>query len=150
RCEWVRLLLAGVLVCFVAGSVVRAEDPPEKENLKKATADGKYTKLLAVIHVPKDKAGYGQFKDYGPFDGTEWAGYEGPPKGNWVYVYPHWYTWEKEGKGGDKLPLAKASVDGKYSKLLAVIRVPDDKETYSEFKDYGPFDGTEWAGYKRL
>jgi H+/Cl- antiporter ClcA len=42
--------------------------------------------------------GMGEFKDYGPFDGTEWAGYKGLPKGNWVYVYPHWYIWEKKNK----------------------------------------------------
>ncbi len=94
----VRRLLAGLLVCLAAGVVAAAAEPPEKEALKKATANGKYTKLLAVIHVPADKADYGEFNDYGPFDGTEWAGYKGLPKGNWVYVYPHWYIWEKEAK----------------------------------------------------
>ena len=84
-----------VLGCAVSA---RAAEPPEKEALKKATVDGKYTKLLAVIHVPDDKGDYGQFKDYGPFDGTEWADYKVLPKGNWVYAFPHWYIWEKEGK----------------------------------------------------
>jgi hypothetical protein len=135
------------LACAVSA---RAAEPPEKEALKKATVKGKYTKLLAVIHVPDDKDQYGEFKDYGPYDGTEWAGYTGLPKGNWVYAYPHWYIWEKEGKGGDALPLEKATVKGKYSKLLAVIHVPDDKGDYGEFKDYGPYDGTEWAGYTGL
>jgi hypothetical protein len=146
----VRRLLAGLLVCLAVGAVALAEGLPEKETLKKATADGKYTKLLAVIHVPDDKADYGEFNDYGPYDGTEWAGYKGLPKGNWVYVYPHWYIWGKEGKGGEDLPLGKASVKGKYSKLLAVIRVPADKDDYGEFNDYGPYDGTEWAGYEGL
>jgi hypothetical protein len=66
--------------------------------LQKASVKGKYSKLLAVIHVPGDKADYGEFKDYGAFDGTEWASYKGLPKGNWVYVYPHSYIWEKENK----------------------------------------------------
>jgi hypothetical protein len=146
----VRLLVAGVLVSLAAGAVALAAEMPEMQALKKATADGKYTKLLAVIHVPKDKADYGEFNDYGPYDGTEWAGYTGLPKGNWVYVYPHWYIWEKEGKGGDDLPLEKASVKGKYSKLLTVIRVPEDQKEYGKFNDYGPFEGTEWAGYTGL
>ena len=98
RCGSVRRLVAGVAVALAVGAVALAEQPPEKEALKKATADGKYTKLLAVIHVPNDKADYGEFNDYGPWDGTAWAGYEGLPKGNWVYVYPHWYIWEKENK----------------------------------------------------
>jgi hypothetical protein len=146
----VRWFLAGFLVSLAVGAAARAAEPAEKEALKKATADGKYTKLLAVIHVPEDKAGYGEFNDYGPYEGTEWAGYSGLPKGNWVYVYPHWYIWEKEGKGGDALPLKKASVDGKYTKLLTVIRVPEDKADYGEFNDYGPYEGTEWAGFSGL
>ena len=94
----VRWLLAGLMVFLAVGAVALAADPPEAQALKKATVDGKYTKLLAVIHVPDDKGDYGEFKDYGAFDGTEWAGYKGLPKGNWVYVYPHWYIWEKENK----------------------------------------------------
>jgi hypothetical protein len=146
----VRWLVAGALVSLALGAVALAAAPPEAEALKKATADGKYRNLLAVIHVPADKADYGEFNDYGSYDGTAWAGYEGLPTGYWVYVYPHWYIWEKEGKGGGNLPLKKASVDGKYSKLLAVIKVPADKADYGEFNDYGPYDGTEWAGYKGL
>ena len=52
----------------------------------------------AVITMPGDKDTYGEFKDYGPFNGTEWGGYKGLPKGNWVYVAPRWYIWEKENK----------------------------------------------------
>jgi hypothetical protein len=91
-----RWLPAGLLVGLVVGAVALAEELTPKEALEKATADGKYTKLLAVIRVPDDKDDYGEFNDYGFYDGTSWAGYEGLPKGNWVYVYPHWYIWEKE------------------------------------------------------
>ena len=45
---------------------------------------------------------------------------------------------------------AKAHVDGKYRKLLRRIRVPRDKQNYSDFSDYGHFEGTEWAGYTNL
>jgi hypothetical protein len=45
---------------------------------------------------------------------------------------------------------AKAHVDGKYQKLLRRIRVPRDKQSYSEFSDYGHYDGSEWAGYNNL
>jgi hypothetical protein len=150
RCDSVRWLLAGLMVVLAVGAVALAADPPETQALKKATVDGKYTRLLAVIHVPGDKDDYGEFKDYGAFSGTEWGSYKGLPKGNWVYVYPHWYIWEKEGKGGDVLPLEKASVKGKYSRLLTVIHVPGDKREYGEFKDYGAFNGTEWGSYKGL
>jgi hypothetical protein len=147
-----RDLLVGLLACLAVGAVALAEELTPREALEKATADGKYTKLLAVISVPDDKDDYGEFNDYGHWDGTEWAGYKGLPEGNWVYVYPHWYIWGKEGKGGTAAvgALRRASVKGKYSGLLAVIRVPDDKDDYGEFNDYGPYDGTEWAGYEGL
>ena len=45
-----------------------------------------------------DKAAYGEFNDYGPYAGTEWGGYKGLPKGNWVYVAPHWYIWAQPAK----------------------------------------------------
>jgi len=86
------------MVFLAFGAAGRADDPPEVEALKKASVKGKYSKLLAVIHVPGDKDEYTEFKDYGAYDGTEWGNYKGLPKGHWVYVYPHWYIWEKKAK----------------------------------------------------
>src|SRR5690349_16352918 len=64
RCGSVRRLLAGLLVSFAVGAVALAADRPEIQAVKKATAGGKYTKLLAVIYVPADKANYSEFNDY--------------------------------------------------------------------------------------
>jgi hypothetical protein len=150
RHGWVRWAPAGLIVFLAVGASALAADPPELLALKKATADGKYTNLLAVIHMPGDKETYGEYKDYGAYNGTDWGGYKGLPKGNWVYVAPHWYIWEKEGKAGDALPLQQASAQGKYANLLAIIHMPGDKETYGEYKDYGPYNGTDWGGYKAL
>jgi hypothetical protein len=142
-------LTASLILVLAAGPAL-ADEPAEIQAVKKASAEGKYGNLLAVIHAPGDKEAYGEFNDFGPYEGSEWAGYGGLPKGVWVYVHPHWYIWQKDGKSGENPPLAKASVDGKYSKLLAVIRAPADKEVYGEFNDYGPFEGSEWAGYTGL
>ena len=98
RSGWVRWVPAGLIVFLGIGASALAADPPEYLALKKATADGKYTNLLAVIHMPGDKEAYGEYKDYGAFNGTEWGAYKGLPKGNWVYVFPRWYIWEKEKK----------------------------------------------------
>jgi hypothetical protein len=46
--------------------------------------------------------------------------------------------------------LAKASVDGKYRKLLRRIKVEDDKQAYGEFNDYGRYTATSYAGYNDL
>jgi hypothetical protein len=78
---------------------------PSGEAVKKAVpakahADGKYQKLLRRIRVPRDKQSYGEFHDYGHYEGSEWAGFTELPAGYWVYLAPHWYIWGeiKEGK----------------------------------------------------
>jgi hypothetical protein len=65
----------------------------------KANVEGKYQKLLRRIRVPRDKQSYGQFHDYGPYEGSDWAGFTDLPSGFWVYVYPHWYIWGETKNG---------------------------------------------------
>jgi hypothetical protein len=124
-----------------------------------ASVNGKYSDLLKVINVPGDQASYGQFNDWGHWTGTSWAGHNNLPPGYWVYVAPNWYIWGKQGAaqpqpnppanpgGQDQV---KASVNGKYSKLLRVINVPQDQGAYGAFNDYGYYTGTSWAGYNNL
>jgi hypothetical protein len=45
---------------------------------------------------------------------------------------------------------AKARVNGKYSKLLRRIKVPQDRQTYTNFNDYGIFPATDYAGYTAI
>lgn len=45
---------------------------------------------------------------------------------------------------------AKARVNGKYAKLLRRIKVPQDRQTYTDFNDYGPFPATDYAGYNAI
>jgi len=44
----------------------------------------------------------------------------------------------------------KASVNGKYKKLLRRIKVENDKASYTEFSDYGYYTGTSYVGYDNL
>jgi hypothetical protein len=44
----------------------------------------------------------------------------------------------------------KASVDGKYRKLLKRIKVEVDKQGYTEYRDYGLWTGNAYAGYNNL
>ncbi len=44
----------------------------------------------------------------------------------------------------------KASVNGKYGKLLRRIHVPQDKASYTEFNDYGMYPATDYAGYQGI
>jgi hypothetical protein len=45
---------------------------------------------------------------------------------------------------------AKARVNGKYAKLLRRLKVPQDKQSYTEFTDYGQYPATDYAGYKNI
>ena len=59
----------------------------------KATVDGKYRRLLTKIEVRNDVATYGDFRDFGHWDGTAYSGHSDLPTGYWVWVYPNWYIW---------------------------------------------------------
>jgi hypothetical protein len=45
---------------------------------------------------------------------------------------------------------AKASVNGKYRKLLRRIKVEQDRASYGEFSDFGQYSGASYAGYSGL
>jgi hypothetical protein len=98
-------LLAGLGVCVAlllwalpgasgeTPAKAAAEEKALAASLKKAAIDGKYQMLLRQIKVADDKENYGDFSDYGPYGGTDYAGFTDLPKGHWVYVYPYWYIW---------------------------------------------------------
>ena len=46
--------------------------------------------------------------------------------------------------------LVKASVGGKYGKLLRRIHVPQDRQGYTDFSEYGQYQGTDYAGHANL
>lgn len=64
-----------------------------EQSLVKARAD-KYRTLLHQLYVPDDLLTYTDFRDYGTYPATSYAGYNNLPAGYWVYVYPYWYLWQ--------------------------------------------------------
>lgn len=66
--------------------------------LRRATVNAQYFAILRILHCPEDKSGYGEFHDWGKWNGTEWHGYRSLPPGYWVYVYPYWFIWRKKRK----------------------------------------------------
>ncbi|GEM_PF-4410033 len=57
-----------------------------------ASANGKYADLLQVMNCPRDQGSYGEFSDYGWWNGGPWCGQSGKA-GYWVWVAPNWYVW---------------------------------------------------------
>src|SRR5262245_35627751 len=45
---------------------------------------------------------------------------------------------------------AKAHVNGKYAKLLRKIHVPQDRQGYGDFSDWGQYQATDWQGHRNI
>src|SRR5207245_142803 len=45
---------------------------------------------------------------------------------------------------------ARATVGGKYRKLLRKIKVEQDRQSYGTFHDWGHYTGDSWAGHVNL
>ena len=73
----------------------RDEAAKNAELMAKASCSGKYKTLLRQLEVPTDQANYGDFKDYGRWDETEYQSFKNLPPGYWVYSAPHWYIWNE-------------------------------------------------------
>ena len=71
--------------------------------LQKASAGGKYSKLLIKFAVAQDFAQYGAFHEFGLWDGKSYADKKDLPQGYWVYVYPNWYIWKNENQVPSKI-----------------------------------------------
>jgi hypothetical protein len=88
--QWQSGARSGPIVLFDPAGGAAAEQDRER----RATVGGRYSNLLRRIAAPDDKAGYGEFRDYGPYQHTaEYQGERSIPEGYWVYVHPYWYVW---------------------------------------------------------
>lgn len=88
--QWQNGSRTGPIVMFD----VAANPTAEQDRERRASMDGRYSRLLRRIAAPDDRANYGEFHDYGHFQ--QLADYQGEaavPAGYWVYVSPYWYIW---------------------------------------------------------
>ncbi|HEY8746404.1 MAG TPA: hypothetical protein VIM11_00410 [Tepidisphaeraceae bacterium] len=56
----------------------------------------RYGGLLKQIEVPTDRATYGDFYDFGFWQGSAYAGHTDLPAGYWVYLAPNWYIFKED------------------------------------------------------
>jgi hypothetical protein len=92
---------AGARIGPIAMFEPGAEPAVERERERRATVDGRYSRLLRRIAAPDDKAQYGEFHDYGHYQPiAEYQGEAAVPEGHWVYVHPYWYIWGRRGGEG--------------------------------------------------
>jgi len=57
---------------------------------------------------------------------------------------------EPDNKAIADMAPAKASVGGKYRKLLRKFKVEEDQANYGKFTDYGYYTGNSWRGHNNL
>jgi len=77
---------------------VKPATPPEMTSLNsrdRARCGERYQLLLDKVLRPEDLNAFGHFYEFGYRKGDQFEGASGLPDGHWVYVYPHWYIWEK-------------------------------------------------------
>lgn len=62
-----------------------------------ATVKNKYSGLVMVLSCPADQSTYGQFNDWGYWNGSsgKWCN-QTAKAGYWVYVAPNWYVWKNK------------------------------------------------------
>jgi hypothetical protein len=59
-------------------------------------------------------------------------------------------TIDPDNKATSDAAPAKARVGGKYAKLLRRLKVPQDRQSYTDFTDYGQYPATDYAGYTKI
>lgn len=80
-------------------------EEPLAAAIAKASVGGRYRDLLRIIEIPGDRDVYGEFREWGHWQGSAYRGYGDLPAGWWVYVHPRWYVW------GRREPAGGAGVD---------------------------------------
>jgi hypothetical protein len=95
--SWVpAIALLFALFCLADAKKDAENEKALAASLKKASVEGKYQMLLRQFKVANDRDAYGDFSDYGLYQGTSYAGFDDLPKGYWVYVAPYWYIWREQ------------------------------------------------------
>ncbi len=57
---------------------------------------------------------------------------------------------DPENRALEKLIPAKAHCNGRYTKLLRKIHVPQDRQNYGDFNEYGHYQATDWQGHMNI
>lgn len=107
------LMLSYLLMSLINVAIVQAAEPN--------SVNGKYQDLLQTLYCPQDQAEYGEFNDYGYWQGGEWCAQIGEG-GYWVWQHPNWYVWAK-----------KAAASGKVSTGTITAMQAGDVACYIEF-----------------
>lgn len=76
---------------FVVGTA--SSEGPSDSGASEASVGGKYSGLIQRLTCPADRKSYGEFRDWGYWNGGKWCGQTGKA-GYWVWVAPTWYVWQ--------------------------------------------------------
>jgi hypothetical protein len=125
------------------------KDSSKDFTMKLASANGKYDNLIHRVPAPEDLNQFGKFREFGFSKAKNYAGHNDIPPGYWVYVFPHWYVWGKQGPPLSGAAL-EASMNCKYTQLLKKIALPQDQKIYGQLYEEGYWDGQTYGPYQNL
>lgn len=86
---------AGYWVWVAPNWYIWAKKGRKPEIPAQASVYGKYSGIKQILNCKPDRSKYGNFKDYGYWEGGSWCGKRGKA-GYWVYHFPNWYIWRKK------------------------------------------------------
>lgn len=72
---------------------VWSETSAETDLNPAASAYGKYAGLIHVLYMPDEKLAFGDYYDWGFWEGYDYGNYRDLTPGYWVYSAPNWYVW---------------------------------------------------------
>jgi hypothetical protein len=118
-----------------AAAVTTAEGPADTLAMGRESVNGKYRKLIQTLNCPQDRGQYGEFADYGYWQGGPWCQQVGKA-GYWVWVPPNWYVWAET-----------ATPSGKAASGTLTSLTMGDRACYVEFVDATGLNHQELAAF---
>ena len=84
-----------ITIALSYSALINVNLPVQAQSNPLSSANGKYDNLIQILNCPRDRSTYGEFNDYGYWQGGAWCGQTGKP-GYWVWVEPNWYVWQNK------------------------------------------------------
>ncbi|MEM9534173.1 MAG: hypothetical protein AAGA40_00730 [Cyanobacteria bacterium P01_E01_bin.45] len=146
-----RLVTPLASLTIAATATIALDVAPATAQDSTTSANSRYSGLVQVMTCPEDRGTYGEYNDYGYWGGGAWCDQTGEA-GYWVYSYPNWYVWEREGHSTNQKISANislpelASANGSYYRLEQILTCTADRDTYGDYNDYGYWSGGSWCG----
>ena len=102
-------------------------------HVPQCSAFGAYTDLIQTLDCPKDAADYGNYSNYGYYEGGYWCG-QAAAAGYWVYNYPTWHIY-------------RTKVEQKQQEQVQTMPPENQEIQRGDIQKQNASDDDSWAVY---